>query len=54
MCLSVSQTQVNNYCKNGEDKDTDALLDTEPDQQNEACEQTPEIDRYVRGRTITQ
>ncbi|XP_027135176.1 182 kDa tankyrase-1-binding protein [Larimichthys crocea] len=40
----MQETQVNNYCKNGEDKDTDALLDTEPDQQNEACEQTPEID----------
>nr|CBN81140.1 Uncharacterized protein [Dicentrarchus labrax] len=37
-------TQVNSYCTNGKDKDTDALIDSEPDQQNEACEQPSEID----------
>nr|XP_046240342.1 uncharacterized protein KIAA1671 homolog isoform X2 [Scatophagus argus] len=36
--------QVNTYCTNGEDKDTDALIDNEPDQQNETCGQTSEID----------
>ncbi|KAI3370315.1 hypothetical protein L3Q82_025086 [Scortum barcoo] len=35
--------QVNSYCVNSEDKDTDALIDTEPDH-NEAREQTSEID----------
>lgn len=35
---------VNSYSTNGEDKDTDALIDTEPDHQNEAGEETPETD----------
>uniref|UniRef100_A0A8P4K4W7 Tankyrase 1-binding protein C-terminal domain-containing protein n=1 Tax=Dicentrarchus labrax TaxID=13489 RepID=A0A8P4K4W7_DICLA len=40
----TQETQVNSYCTNGKDKDTDALIDSEPDQQNEACEQPSEID----------
>lgn len=45
ICPSVSQAPVNSYSTNGEDKDTDALIDTEPDHQNEAGEETPESDR---------
>lgn len=41
----LSQAQGNSYCTNSEDKDTDALIDNEPDQPNEACEPTAEIDR---------
>lgn len=37
-------TQVNSYCVNEEDKDTEALIDDEPDPQNEACGQTSETD----------
>ncbi|XP_076610126.1 182 kDa tankyrase-1-binding protein [Chaetodon auriga] len=37
------KAQVNSYCTDGEDKDTDALIDL----QNEACEPTPEIDSPV-------
>lgn len=43
--LSISQEQVNSYCINGEDNDTDALIESEPDQQNGSCEQTSETDR---------
>lgn len=32
--------QVNSYCTNDENKDTVALIDDEPGQQNEACERT--------------
>lgn len=45
ICPSVPQAPVNSYSTNGEDKDTDALIDTEPDHQNEADEETPETDR---------
>ncbi|XP_042259802.1 trichohyalin-like, partial [Thunnus maccoyii] len=37
-------TQLNSYRTGGEDKDTDALIDGEPDQQNGACEPTSESD----------
>lgn len=43
--MTLSQAQVNSYCVNGEDKDTDALIDSEPDQQNGSGEQTSETDR---------
>ncbi|XP_067444033.1 trichohyalin-like [Thunnus thynnus] len=38
------ETQLNSYRTGGEDKDTDALIDGEPDQQNGACEPTSESD----------
>lgn len=40
----VSQAQGNSS-DNSEDKDTDALKDNVPEEQNEACEQTSETDR---------
>ncbi|KAK2914800.1 trichohyalin-like [Channa argus] len=36
------EVQVNSYCINSEDKDTDALIDSEPDQQNGICEHMSE------------
>ncbi|XP_045931106.1 182 kDa tankyrase-1-binding protein isoform X2 [Micropterus dolomieu] len=36
----TKQAQVNSYCTNDENKDTVALIDDEPGQQNEACERT--------------
>ncbi|XP_040014990.1 182 kDa tankyrase-1-binding protein [Xiphias gladius] len=40
----LMEEQVNSYCINGEDNDTDALIESEPDQQNGSCEQTSETD----------
>lgn len=37
-------TQVNSYCTDGEDNNTDALIDGEPEQQNGACELKSETD----------
>nr|XP_020448905.1 calponin homology domain-containing protein DDB_G0272472-like [Monopterus albus] len=36
--------QINSYCINGDDKDTDALIDSEPDLQNGGYEETSDTD----------
>ncbi|AWP03182.1 Hypothetical protein SMAX5B_014391 [Scophthalmus maximus] len=38
------EAQVNSYRINGEDADTDGLIDSEPDQQNQGHEHTSETD----------
>lgn len=49
----VSQAQVSSYATADEDKDTDALIEDEPIQQEEACDQPSETDRLERGCTST-
>ncbi|XP_041672993.1 inner centromere protein-like [Cheilinus undulatus] len=44
------KAQVNSYVTTDQDKDTDALIDNEPDQQHEACEEEPsQIDSPQTG-----
>lgn len=43
--LSFFSQAEDNSCANVDEKGTDVLIDSVPDEQNEACEQASETDR---------